>query len=143
MRQGDPISALLFSIVMEDISLTLKQKWKHLDSKRVGKHYSIVVDNSQDSLTNLRFADDVLLLATCRGDVRKMINDLIEAAGTYGLKLHLGKTVVLTNCTANRPENAYSGPHRRRAARGAISGADRLESAPPKRGDPGRGGCKR
>ena len=43
-----------------------------------------------------------------------MINDLIEAAGKYGLKLHLGKTVVLTNCTTNRPEtiSCRNGPAR-------------------------------
>ena len=37
--------------------------------------------------------------------MRKLLNDLADVAGRYGLKLHFGKTVVLTNCTKNRPES--------------------------------------
>ena len=47
-------------------------------------------------LTNLSFADDVILVAQSRSDVRKMLQDLSVAAAKYGLKIHFGKTRIMT-----------------------------------------------
>ena len=48
-------------------------------------------------LTNLRFADDVLLVA-CSGEVLQgMLEDLAREAGKVGLQLHYGKTKGLCN----------------------------------------------
>ena len=41
----------------------------------------MVIDDPLDPLTNLRFADDVLLIACSKGDVIKMISDLGREAG--------------------------------------------------------------
>ena len=97
VKQGDPLSALLFIVVMEDLFRPLQQRWKRLNDKRVGQYYGVVVDDPRDPLTNLRFADDVILLATNKSDIVKMINDLTKESCKYGLKLHAGKTVALTN----------------------------------------------
>ena len=48
------------------------------------------------SLTNLRFADDVLLFSHSRQDIAKMIAHLRDEVAKYGLKLHMGKTKILT-----------------------------------------------
>ena len=56
-----------------------------------------------DPLSNLQFADDVLLVACSETDVCKMIADLSREAGRYGLKMHMGKTKVLTTSVVNRP----------------------------------------
>ena len=99
VKQGDPISALLFIAVMEACFKTLKAKWNTADKRRVGHYLGIVVDDPADPLTNLRFADDVLLLAHSRRDITRMISDLAIEAEKYGLKLHMGKTNILTMAT--------------------------------------------
>jgi hypothetical protein len=95
VKQGDPVSSLLFLAVMDVCFRRLKEKWNRLNSRRGGHYYGMVVDNPCDPLTNLRFADDVILVAASRADVRKMLTDLNAQAATFGLKLHAGKTKVL------------------------------------------------
>jgi hypothetical protein len=102
VKQGDPISSLLFLVVMEVCFRRLKARWNQLNLRRVGAYYGIVVDDASDPLTNLRFADDVVLLATSRADVRKMLSDLNAEAGKFGLKLHSGKTKVFVTSPADR-----------------------------------------
>ena len=48
-------------------------------------------------MCNLRFADDVILLATSKNQLKQMIHDLSIAAEEVGLELHMGKTKILTN----------------------------------------------
>jgi len=103
VKQGDPISSFLFIVVMEVVFRRLKARWNQLNKRRSGQYFGMVIDDPLDPLTNLRFADDVLLVACSRGDVGKMIADLAREAGKFGLKLHMGKTRVLTNCGLNRP----------------------------------------
>ena len=71
VKQGDPISSLLFIAVMEAIFRRLKSKWMKLNARRSGDYYGIVVDDAVSPMTNLRFADDVLLLAKSKTDIRK------------------------------------------------------------------------
>ena len=105
VKQGDPISSLLFIAVMEAIFRRLKSKWMKLNARRSGDYYGIVVDDAVSPMTNLRFADDVLLLAKSKTDIRKMIVDLSTIASEYGLKIHMGKTVIMTNVVSNRPDS--------------------------------------
>eukprot|EP00959_Pyramimonas_sp_CCMP1952_P400956 8401770-Pyramimonas_sp.AAC.1 len=102
VKQGDPISSFLFVVVMEQIFRSLKRRWGSLNARRTGEYYGIVVDDAADTLSNLRFADDVLLLSSNKRDVGRMIVDLDTEAKKYGLKMHMGKTVVVTN-SATRP----------------------------------------
>ena len=104
VKQGDPISSLLFLAVMESIFRILKRRWNGLNTLRKTSYYGVVVDDFADPLTNLRFADDVILIATCRMDAAKMVRDLANVARNYGLKLHMGKTVILTTASS-RPIN--------------------------------------
>ena len=85
VKQGDPISALLFIAVMETLFRNLKQKWNTLNKRRKRQYYGIVVDEPADTLTNLRFADDVLLIAGSLADVGKMIKDLKAESKKFGL----------------------------------------------------------
>ena len=103
VRQGDPISSLLFVSVMESIFRGLKCRWHGLNKRRTGTYYGIVIDNPEEPLTNLRFADDVILIAACQRDLRNMITDLELHAAKFGLKIHMAKTSVLTNSVAKRP----------------------------------------
>ena len=71
----------MFIAVMEVIFRKLKTRWNSLNARRSGAYYGVVVDSLTDPLSNLRFADDVLLFASGPADVAKMICDLrTEAA---------------------------------------------------------------
>ena len=45
----------------------------------------------------MTFADDVVLVASSRRDMARMLTDLREESQKFGLKIHMGKTVVFTN----------------------------------------------
>jgi hypothetical protein len=109
VKQGDPISPLLFLAVMEVVFRRLKTRWNQLNAKRRGAYYGIVIDSETDPLSNLRFADDVILLASSPSDIGKMINDLSKEAAKFGLKIHMGKTVALSNRSCNRPASVKCG----------------------------------
>ena len=51
--------------------------------------------STDDLLCNLRFADDILLLATSRAQLKHMLSDMIKATKAVGLELHGGKTKIL------------------------------------------------
>ncbi|KAG6464707.1 hypothetical protein O3G_MSEX014681 [Manduca sexta] len=84
VRQGDPLSPKLFSAVLESIFRRLI--WENL---------GINIDGT--SLTNLRFADDIVLFANTAEDINRMIEDLATESGKVGLKLNPEKTRVMTN----------------------------------------------
>jgi hypothetical protein len=86
----------LFIAVLEHCFRSLKQRWHSLNQRRVGHHYGIVIDDIEDPLSNLRFADDVVLVALSREDVVKTLTDLRQEAAKYGQLVHLGKTKLLT-----------------------------------------------
>eukprot|EP00959_Pyramimonas_sp_CCMP1952_P390501 8183210-Pyramimonas_sp.AAC.1 len=57
VKQGDPLSSHLFNAVLEHVFLQVKPSWER-------KGFGIKLGHGRHTrLTNLRFADDVLLLA--------------------------------------------------------------------------------
>ena len=90
MKQGDPISPSLFSAVLEQAMQGAKNKWRH-------RGFGIRAGGEDEWLTNLRFADDILLIGTSRAMIKEMLEDLKAAVGQVGLELHMGKTKVLRN----------------------------------------------
>ena len=73
VKQGDPVSALLFIAVMEQCFRSLKKRWKSTNRRRSGQYFGIVIDDPGNTLSNLRFADDILLFANSSPDLTKMI----------------------------------------------------------------------
>lgn len=73
VKQRDPLSSLSFNSVLEDIFRKLKGKWR---STRNGIRVSDA--ESDERLTNLRFADDVMLVASSLDDLALLIGDMIE-----------------------------------------------------------------
>ena len=54
-------------------------------------------DQERDCLTNLRFADDVMLFATSKEQLQNMMYDFKKATEKVGLKIHPDKTKILSN----------------------------------------------
>ena len=91
-KQGDPLSSLLLNTVLQ---YSLKDdilRWQR--KKGMGIYLS---DNDHDCLTNLRFADDVLLLASSKEQIRKMLCEFKKCTEKVGLSIHPGKTKILSN----------------------------------------------
>ena len=65
----------------------------------------MLIDSATDPLLDLRFADDILLVSQSRSDAAKMVRDLANEACKFGLKLHPGKTKLLTNAHVETGEN--------------------------------------
>ena len=86
MRQGDPLSPLLFSTVLEKIFAYLN--WEAKGINILGK-----------KMTNLRFADDIVLISHSAEEMQIMLNDLMQACSTVGLLPNKEKTKVMTNCS--------------------------------------------
>ena len=59
--------------------------------------------NPDDRLCNLRFADDLLLIASTKRELKIMIADLVESAKRAGLEIHPEKTQILANEYINEP----------------------------------------
>ena len=59
-------------------------------------------DYESDCLTNLRFADDVLLFSTSLVQLQKMMCDIKHSTETVGLKIHPNKTNIPSNQSTNR-----------------------------------------
>ena len=83
-KQGDPMSSLPFNMVLQYC-----QKKKGL-----GIYLS---DQERDCLTNLRFADDVMLFATSKEQIRKMMCEFKKATEKVGLRIHRDKRKILSN----------------------------------------------
>ena len=91
-KQGDPLSTLLFNSLLQYI---LKQP----ESRREKTTESNLPDTN---LSNLRFADDILLISGSLKHTTTMPDDLTTAATTHGLELHPTKTRIISNTTSNR-----------------------------------------
>jgi hypothetical protein len=90
-KQGDPISPILFNSVVESFMRRLKDRWT---TKGFGVQLGTLPSST---LTNLRFADDILLIGRTLPQIRKMISDVASESGKIGLEPHAGKTKILHN----------------------------------------------
>ena len=82
-KKADPMSSLLFNTVLQYSLKEEIQRWQK--KKGMGKNLG---DHDRDCLTNLRFADDVMLFATSKEQIRKMMCDFKKATEKVGLRIH-------------------------------------------------------
>ena len=86
---GDPVSPVLFDSALESLMGRLRHKWA--DKATAG------LSINQRKLTNLRFADDLLLFATSLDGAQTMLKDLVQEAAKFGLEVHSSKTKLTWN----------------------------------------------
>ena len=91
-KQGDPMSSLLFNTVLQYALKNVIHRWQK--KKGMGIYLS---DQERDCLTNLRFADDVMLFATSKEQIRSMMCEFKDATEKVGLRIHPDKTKILSN----------------------------------------------
>ena len=82
-EQGDPLSSLLFNTVLQNSLKEVTQRWQK--KKGMGINLS---DNDHDCLTNLRFADDVLLFASFQEQLQNMLCKFKKSTEKVGLRIH-------------------------------------------------------
>ena len=91
-KQGDPLSSLLFNMVLQK---ALEDDIPHWQKKKGTGIY--LSDNDHDCLTNLRFADDVLLFASSTEQLQKMLCEFKKSTQKVGLRVHPEKTKILSD----------------------------------------------
>ncbi|KAG1664107.1 putative uncharacterized transposon-derived protein F52C9.6 [Nymphon striatum] len=84
VRQGDSISPKLFTACLENVFRGLNWTSKGIPI-------------NGDRLTNLRFADDVVLLSESPQELQLMVEELRTASSKVGLEINLSKTKVMFN----------------------------------------------
>lgn len=86
VRQGDPLSPSLFSAVLEEVFRNINLN-----------DFGISIDG--ETLSNLRFADDIALLSGSSNGISDMINKLAEGCKYVGLEINEQKTKIITNAS--------------------------------------------
>jgi hypothetical protein len=86
IRQGDTLSPKLFILVLEDVFKNIH--WEERGLNVAGRR-----------LSNLRFADDIVLFSDTPEDLETMMQELSDASRKCGLEMNLIKTKIMTNCT--------------------------------------------
>lgn len=84
VKQGDPLSPKLFIAVLQSIMKNLNWERKGI---RIKDRY----------LSNLRFADDIVIFSESRKQLEEMINELMTVSNSIGLEMNASKTKILTN----------------------------------------------
>ena len=93
LRQGDPLSPLLFTLIMETLSASLRAA---TENKVFSMHWKC----SKLNLTHLSFADDILIF--CRADtnsVKIILETLKNFAELSGLQFNPAKSTVFVSNT--------------------------------------------
>ena len=88
VRQGDTLSPVMFTAALEEIF------------KRIETESGIKING--ELLSNLRFADDIILFAESEEQLARMLNDLNTEGKRDGMKINKKKTKVMCNEVARR-----------------------------------------
>ena len=95
-KQGDPLSSLLFKTILQYSLKDEIQRWQK--KKGMGIYLN---DNDYDCLMNLRFADDVMMFATSKKQIRKMLCEFKKATEKLVLRIHPDKTKILNTINSD------------------------------------------
>lgn len=86
VKQGDPLSPKLFTCLLEEVFRELN--WQNQGININGKR-----------LSNLRFADDIILFSYSAKELETMLQELQTLCQHVGLQINMSKTQVMTNKT--------------------------------------------
>ena len=81
-KQGDPLSSLLFNTVLQNALEDDLTKWQR-NNKGIPSS-----EQKKDCLTNLRFANNVLLFSTSLSKLKDMLSDFKRSTESVDLEIH-------------------------------------------------------
>lgn len=84
VKQGCPLSPILFNCL-------LNYAFNKLNWEEKG------ININGYKLTNLRFADDIVIFANSLTEMKQMINELLDQCELVGLSININKTKIMTN----------------------------------------------
>ena len=93
VKQGDPLSPKLFTSTLEEIFRSRAVSWETRG-----------IEVGDKRLTNLRFADDIVLFASTALELQTMLQELSTGSFSVGLAMNRSKTKVMTNSAKSRVE---------------------------------------
>jgi hypothetical protein len=99
VRQGDPMSPILFNNVTRVVYKHLKAKW------RDEGHGTVVCGNESTNSTHAMFADDTTLFASSKQALVAMIRDVRDALAQHGLNMNMGKCMIQTSSCNHSTES--------------------------------------
>ena len=88
MKQGDVLSSMLFNAGLEEAF----REWRCRLSTE-----GFLLNINAARLTNVRYADDIMLFGKTLDELSIMVELLVEAFGTVGLELNASKSKIWTN----------------------------------------------
>ena len=83
VKQGDVLSSMLFNAGLESAFRVWQSKLRN---------HGFLLSPNSDRLTNVRYADDVMLFAKTEAELIEMVDLLTEAFATVGLELNAAKS---------------------------------------------------
>jgi hypothetical protein len=107
-KQGDPLSSLLFNALLEKVMSKVKLGF---GEKKYGVQMGLGHTDSggETRLTNLRFADDILVVGSSLKQVTEMLLLLRTECEKCGLELHPEKTKIISSTNRqNRTRNKFT-----------------------------------
>lgn len=101
VKQGDSISPTLFACFVNDLSKEIKEK-------NVGVNITINnSDNNTFKVSNLLYADDVVLLAETEQDLQEMLNVTNSWCNKWRMEVNLTKTNILHIRKKSQPRSTF------------------------------------
>ena len=95
IKQGDPFQAC-------SSTQFCRERWKrHSALAKEKRNGNILERQRHDCLTNMRIADDVLQFASSKEQLQKMLCEFKQSTEEVGLRIHPGKTKILSNHSSN------------------------------------------
>ena len=93
VRQGDPLSPVLFNLVLTGVLKDVDSVWQ-----RRGYGTNVGQTANGQRVTHVAFADDMTLIASSWTSLKRMVILLPESLQRRGLELHPSKCKAQTNC---------------------------------------------
>ena len=100
VKQGDSISATLFSIFINDLA-------KEIKNTKIGLNLGENVDNGDLFLNILLYADDIILLASNENDLQFLLNIVENWCKKWRLEVNLTKTNIMHIRNARCPQSKF------------------------------------